>query len=326
MKQLMWSYLSGLRQAPAQVSSGIRIIPLISDELSSNDYCSLSRALSTENVAITEVNEAGAVPNVRVINDSECAILILDGEELLGGKQNRILNTSILVPPKCRLTIPVSCSEAGRWDYQSRLFSESEGVLSASMRRTKMPRVIENLKLNRGYEASQSEIWREISDLSSQLRVFSQTRALRDVYLQRRSEIDLITRGFPCLDGQCGIYVEVNGAFAGLETVSSPEVWKDLHHKLIRSYAVDVLDAENSPEPETEVAFAQVLEQILNADLHARNAVGLGEDIRLESDGICGTALFHREGFIHIAVFPDQEHHRQDIPVELRDYLLNPDA
>lgn len=326
MKQLMWSYLSGLRQAPAQVSSGIRIIPLISDELSSNGYCSLNRALSTENVAISEVNEAGAVPNVRVINDSERVILILDGEELLGGKQNRILNTSILVPPKCRLTIPVSCSEAGRWDYQSRLFSESEGVLSASMRRTKMPRVIENLKLNRGYEASQSEIWREISGLSSRLRVFSQTRALREVYLQRHSEIDLIARGFPCLNGQCGIYVEVNGAFAGLETVSSPEVWKDLHHKLIRSYAVDVLDVEFSPEPESEVAFAQVLEQILNADLIARNAVGLGEDIRLESEGICGSALFHREGFIHIAVFPDQGHHRQDIPVDLRDYLLNPDA
>ena len=37
------------------------------------------------------------------------------GEQLAGGKQNRVLNASILVPAKSELPIPVTCVERGRW-------------------------------------------------------------------------------------------------------------------------------------------------------------------------------------------------------------------
>lgn len=48
---------------------------------------------------------------------------LLDGEELVGAKQNRILNLSILVPGQTSLEIPVSCVEQSRWSrlYRSRL-------------------------------------------------------------------------------------------------------------------------------------------------------------------------------------------------------------
>jgi hypothetical protein len=36
-------------------------------------------------------------------------VLILDGEELVGTKQNRIVNTTILVAAGCEIVIPVSC-------------------------------------------------------------------------------------------------------------------------------------------------------------------------------------------------------------------------
>jgi hypothetical protein len=40
---------------------------------------------------------------------------LLDGEELIGAKQNRALNLTILAPAKQVIVIPVSCVEAGRW-------------------------------------------------------------------------------------------------------------------------------------------------------------------------------------------------------------------
>ena len=43
---------------------------------------------------ITEVSEGGSVPELRVVNKGDARILVLDGEELRGAKQNRVLNTT----------------------------------------------------------------------------------------------------------------------------------------------------------------------------------------------------------------------------------------
>jgi len=40
------------------------------------------------------------VPELLVINQGERAVLLVDGEELVGAKQNRVLNTSVLVRGK----------------------------------------------------------------------------------------------------------------------------------------------------------------------------------------------------------------------------------
>jgi hypothetical protein len=54
-------------------------------------------ALVLTGFKITEVSEGGSVPNLRVINKTPHHVLLFDGEELKGAKQNRILNTTILI-------------------------------------------------------------------------------------------------------------------------------------------------------------------------------------------------------------------------------------
>ena len=60
-------------------------------------------------------SESGSVPELVVENPLAERVLLYDGEELVGAKQNRILNVSVLVEAKSTLTIPVSCVEQGRW-------------------------------------------------------------------------------------------------------------------------------------------------------------------------------------------------------------------
>jgi environmental stress-induced protein Ves len=65
-------------------------------------------------VEVAEVDESGQFSRLKVINRSDLSVLILDGEELVGAKQNRIVNTTILIAAESVTIIPVSCVEQGR--------------------------------------------------------------------------------------------------------------------------------------------------------------------------------------------------------------------
>jgi hypothetical protein len=86
---------------------------------------------------VTETSEAGSVPELVVSNPLAEDVLLYDGEELLGAKQNRILNVSVLVAGKTTLSIPVSCVEQGRWRHVSADFAAASHISHAQLRRRK---------------------------------------------------------------------------------------------------------------------------------------------------------------------------------------------
>ncbi len=87
----------------------LAVIPLLAPNLDDPDWLTLEEA--GDHARVTEVSEAGSVPFLRVANGADQPLLLLDGEELVGAKQNRILNTTVLVAAHTEVTIPVSCVE-----------------------------------------------------------------------------------------------------------------------------------------------------------------------------------------------------------------------
>src|SRR5258707_383747 len=69
-----------------------------------------------------------------VRNRSERLVLFLEGQELKGAKQNRILNSSVLIAAGNDARIPVSCVEQGRWHYRSRHFGSTGHYASPKLR------------------------------------------------------------------------------------------------------------------------------------------------------------------------------------------------
>jgi hypothetical protein len=92
--------------------------------------CDLKAGSGKNVLTIKEISESGSVPELKMINHSDVPVLLLDGEELSGAKQNRVLNTSILLKKKSETVIPVSCTEQGRWSYVSDRFDDSDVVMS----------------------------------------------------------------------------------------------------------------------------------------------------------------------------------------------------
>ena len=96
-------------------------------------------------VTIREVDGGGRVPEVQVTNIGDRPVLFIDGDELIGAKQNRVVNLTILVPAFTTLKIPVSCVEAGRWKARSDTFAAARHMEFAAARASRMDQVSSSL-------------------------------------------------------------------------------------------------------------------------------------------------------------------------------------
>src|SRR5262249_52735467 len=121
---------------PCQVG-GLQVFGLRWETGRRFSYTTLDEGLAAQSLQISEVNEGGSVPTLQVANQADTLAFLMAGEQLVGAKQNRVLNASIMVAAKTTLPIPVSCVEAGRWAYRSRHFG-SGGTTSHSYLRHQM--------------------------------------------------------------------------------------------------------------------------------------------------------------------------------------------
>ena len=99
---------------------GVVVVPLFPRLKPRAQYVTLEEALPL-GFRVAEVDAAGSVPELAVANPLDSNVLLYDGEELLGAKQNRILNVTVLVAAQSETRIPVSCVEEGRWHARSAL-------------------------------------------------------------------------------------------------------------------------------------------------------------------------------------------------------------
>ena len=113
------AFLDQVTLGQPQVVHNLTLYPLLAEGPPEAGYRVLDEALAAGCTRVTETSEGGSVPELRFKNDCEIPVLLLDGEELVGAKQNRILNLTLLVGAHQDIVIPVSCVEAGRWSAQS---------------------------------------------------------------------------------------------------------------------------------------------------------------------------------------------------------------
>jgi hypothetical protein len=140
------SALAGLRLGAPQVHLNLALFPLIAESDALPRYRLLDEALEQGLARVTEVSAEGRVPELAFENGSADKILLVDGDELVGAKQNRILNLTILVGAGSKVVIPVSCVEQGRWRYRSPEFGSAGRALFAKARARKTAAVTASLR------------------------------------------------------------------------------------------------------------------------------------------------------------------------------------
>ncbi len=169
MDTVIKNYLEQLKVGRKQSHKNLALYPLLSTYSLDLEYLMLDEALSENLIEIVEKDSDGSVPELRVMNKSHKMILILDGEELVGAKQNRIVNTTILVQGNATIVIPVSCVEHGRWSYDTPQFQSKKRMMSSNLRAMKSEQVNFSVRESGEFRSDQSAIWDGIAEKANRM-------------------------------------------------------------------------------------------------------------------------------------------------------------
>ncbi len=222
----------------------LTLFPLLrrSVPLQELDYLLLEDGIAQGKVRVTELNSSGSVPELRIENTADLPVLLVDGEELVGAKQNRVLNLTILAPAKQTTIIPVSCVEAGRWNMASPDLKPVDHFMYSGIRSERLSQVTESMRSNGSHASDQGAVWRNIAAKALRLKASSPTGAMSAIYERHANSVEEFSRAFTCEEGQCGVAFAIGGRLLGLDIFDHPEVMRRFFQKLVRSYALDALD------------------------------------------------------------------------------------
>jgi len=270
-------YLKSFEFGELRHFKNMAVFPLLTSLDDSPEYLTLKEALDKHLLTITEVSQEGSVPDLKVTNKSEVPVLLLDGEEVVGAKQNRVLNTTILLKAKSETVIPVTCTEQGRWEYTSREFSDSGTVMIPKLRVMKSHSVSHTLEDSQQFRSDQGA---KLSDL--------------DEYL----------KAFPSVPHQKGLFTFIDEKVVGFDFISLESAYTKLHPKLVKSYALEALirREQKRESPEKEKA-GQFLNEALDSEEKKYDSVSQGQDYRFEGKEVVGSALKVGKKVIHLAFF-----------------------
>ena len=323
---------------PAQHHENLTIFPVLADRDRELPYGLMADALSMGILTIGEKN-GGHVPLLLATNTGIHPILILDGEQLIGAKQNRMTNRSIILAPNSITEIPVSCMEQGRWHHEGDKFAPAPQHAPTKVRRkaretearasyaaeAQGPGVRSSY---RDLSSAQSEVWDEIRTLGTKLGGTSSTGALDSIYAGRLEEMKSWKKAFPLLPHQIGLLALVGDAVLGMDAIGSPSLYGNVHDRMLTGYIMDAMEGrkegpredrgkslqENRGEgpledrsppiwPSLTTSAERFIEDISAAERTPSESVGIGE-YRILRRRVLGGELVNDGHLVHVSAFP----------------------
>ena len=277
----------------------LAVFPLFADAGGRVDYLLSDEAIGGGAVTVEEVSEGGSVPNLLVDNQSGTLVLFLEGEELRGAKQNRVLNASVLVAAGKTL-LPVSCVERGRWHYRSRQFGSGGSHSSSKMRHILKKSVSACLVEGRGHGSDQGKVWQEVGRQMHSLGSTSDTVAMADTYDSHRDRLTEYRDRLQYAEGASGVVVAVGGRVASVDLFDKPGTCRKVWNRLLTGVVMDALEARPATTRAGGAEVGEILSALRNAPWKPTPALGAGEEFRAEAGDerhasvlTCGGAVVH---------------------------------
>lgn len=288
--------------APASFKN-LTVIPVTSDDYSATDqFITLDQGLQSGTVTITELGADGHARNLRpgeqaddnsevnklsISNRSGKLLVLIAGEILSGGKQDRIVGSDRIVKPdNSPMPLDVFCVEHGRWSGgpafgQSRVAAAGVGGGSAGgigsgsgsgsgvgpeaagrpSDRAYMMMAAPSIRQGAEAKKSQSEVWAKVASTEESVNVVSSTGALVQAYEDKTVSRDLdqyegALRAEVAGKNVVGVIALVNGRPLSADVFASAALFQSYWPKLLKSYALEAMSQDKTAKKEQDMAAA----------------------------------------------------------------------
>jgi len=268
------------------------------EQAPSLEVVTLDEARKSGALLITERDQA-SVPELVVENRGKTHALLLAGEILIGGKQNRVLREDILLPPLSGpRAIGVFCVEQGRWNEGRKDF-ESKGSFAQPGLRSQL--------LGR---PDQGRVWDSVAKSARAAEVpASPTGSYQAIYDDGKVQAYLkdVERGLASRPPASahGAAVFAAGAFLGLDLFHSPSLFGREWPKLLRAHAVEAYRhpaAQDFAESKLRAQVEGMLSQAARVEGSLRGNAGVGQIFEFRLAAGRGAALAYEGRTIHTAI------------------------
>lgn len=295
LKEIFGRYELGDEQSYKNMT----IIPIIGKNESELEYIVLQEGLKAGTV---QVFETGSVNTVRIKKDTKKDLLVVKGEYIIGGKQNREITVNALIE-KDEINVPAHCVQHGRWSNfgDIKTFRASPSFVAASLR--------SDITKEGAYGTLQSHTWDSINRIASSLGAHSHTQDYAEITEAREDDVRDYVGNFSLVKGQTGIIAVItsrNKSFITyfIDSFDQASTLKKHYERLLSSYAVDALIKDNNRSASQADKAKDFLEEVLNIGTEESPSLDLGSDYEFrEKDGstiIQGSALVYKNNVVYL--------------------------
>lgn len=293
-----------VRVVSFQKHKRLSVVQLLTAQQNTLEYISGPKAIKEDMIQVKEVSESGSVNNLFVFNLSKNYVFFMDGDILMGAKQNRVLNTSVLLAPNSKTTLPVSCVEQGRWHSISAKFMDSENITPPKIRAGKSRNVSESLRARSEFDAGQGEVWKNVEDYQVAFRVNSPSMSLADVYDKEKDNFDSFIKSFSINNDANGLAIFLDKQLINVDVFNRTDIYQEYFPKILRSAAMEIAHLEDKTNDITdaEAAFktVNVFDTLEKIEYTEHPGVGSGKEKRFDTEELTGFELSYRSNLIHL--------------------------
>lgn len=250
-------------------------------------YVTLKDALEKKKVVISEKSRSGTVNTLFIENVSNDTVIVLSGEVVQGGKQDRVIAQDFVLYPKSgQKDVSVFCVEHGRWSPKDGDTSFRQYFTICSNEIRKAATVNKN----------QQNVWDKVSETTDKNRANTSTGTLTALQRSESFTKDLkqYTDHFQALAGEqdvIGVVAVTGSTILGSDMFATHEIFAQYLSSLLNSYATEAITSGK----EVDVPYEKVEEYLKTI---------LADESKQESEvEKKGTMLKDGNKKIHISTF-----------------------
>jgi len=256
----------------------------------SKNFLTLSEALAQKKLVI---NETGDVNKLTIQNFGERTVFMQGGDIIKGGRQDRALQSDLILPPKSKLTeINVFCVEHGRWSQRGQ---ESDKGFATSYEA--LPST--ELKMSALAKKDQSDVWSNVEKFQgmvsgrlqtdatakaspTSLQLTLENKKIRDAAQQYVDKLGKVIEG---KNDVVGYALSINGTITSSDVYDSPDLFKKMWHKQLSAAATEAFMKQGQQHvPAAAPSATALTAQLQSRDSHSQTRTESAGTADVETD------------------------------------------